>query len=64
MYSVAYGITAQTTGDKAQYVYAAIGLLMAVATVFAIGQLEMFLVLAAGVFFGAVLPGILSLRRA
>jgi hypothetical protein len=37
---------------------------MAVATVFAIGQLEIFLVLAAGVFFGAVLPGILSLRRA
>ena len=48
---------------KAQYVYAAIGLLMAIATVFAIGRLEMFLVLAAGVFFGAVLPGILSLRR-
>jgi hypothetical protein len=64
MYSVAYGSTAQTSGDKTQYVYAAIGLLMAVATVFAIGQLKMFLVLAAGVFFGAVVPGILSLRRA
>jgi hypothetical protein len=64
MYSVAYGTTAQTSGDKAQYVYAVIGLLMTVATVFAIGQLEMFLVLAAGVFFGAILPGTLSLRRA
>ncbi|MGB1343318.1 MAG: hypothetical protein ACPG5J_13460 [Pseudomonadales bacterium] len=62
MYSVAYGTTAQTSGDKVQYVYAGVGLAMAVATVFTIGQLEVFLVLAAGVFFGAVLPGIVSLR--
>jgi hypothetical protein len=34
------------------------------ATIFTIGQLEIFLVLAAGVFFGAVVPGILSLRTA
>lgn len=62
MYSVAYGTTAQTSGDKVQFVYAGIGLIMAVATLFTIGTLEMFLVLAAGVFFGAVLPGIVSLR--
>jgi hypothetical protein len=64
MYSVAYGTTAQISGDKRQYAYAAIGLAMAMATIFTIGQLEIFLVLAAGVFFGAVVPGILSLRTA
>ena len=64
MYAVAYGTTAQVSGDKVQFVYAAIGLMMAVATLFTIGTLEMFLVLAAGVFFGAVLPGIIGLRRA
>jgi hypothetical protein len=64
MYSVAYGTTAQISGDKRQYAYAAIGLAMVMATIFTIGQLEIFLVLAAGVFFGAVVPGILSLRTA
>ena len=64
MYSVAYGTTAQISGDKRLYAYAAVGLAMAMATLFTIGHLEMFLVLAAGVFFGAVLPGILSLRTA
>ena len=62
MYGVAYGTTAQIAGDKRLYAYAAIGLVMAMATLFTIGHLEMFLVLAAGVFFGAVLPGILSFR--
>ena len=64
MYSVAYGTTAQISGDKRLYAYAAVGLAMAMATLFTIGHLKMFLVLAAGVFFGAVLPGILSLRTA
>ena len=35
---------------------------MAVATIFSIGHLEMFLVLAAGVFL-AGLPGIISIKR-
>lgn len=63
MYSVAYGTTAQTSGDKFLYAYASMGLAMAVATIFSIGHLEMFLVLAAGVFLAGVLPGIISIRR-
>jgi hypothetical protein len=63
MYSVAYGTIAQISGDKRLYAYGALGLAMAMATIFTIGRLEIFLVLAAGVFFGAVLPGMLSVRR-
>lgn len=63
MYSVAYGTTAQISGDKLLYVYTAMGLAMAVATIFSIGYLEMFLVLAAGVFLAGMLPGIISIKR-
>ena len=63
MYSVAYGTTAQTSGDQLFYAYASMGLAMAVATIFSIGHLEMFLVLAAGVFLAGVLPGIISIKR-
>ena len=63
MYSVAYGTTAQISGDKLLYVYTAMGLAMAVATIFSIGYLEMFLVLAAWVFLAGMLPGIISIKR-
>ena len=40
MYSVAYGATAQISGEKRLYACGAIGLAMA--TIFTIGQLEIF----------------------
>ena len=60
LYAVAYSTTAQVSGDPKQYVFSGTAIAASVASVFTMGTYEMFLVMAAGLFCSAVIPGYLT----
>jgi hypothetical protein len=60
LYAVAYSTTAQVSGDPRQYVFSGTAIAASVASVFTMGTYEMFLVMAAGLFCSAVIPGYLT----
>ena len=60
LYAVAYSTTAQVSGDPRQYLFSGAAIAASVASVFTIGTYDMFLVMAAGLFCSAVIPGYLT----
>ena len=60
LYAVAYSTTAQVSGDPRQFVFSGTAIAASVASVFTMGTYEMFLVMAAGLFCSAVIPGYLT----
>ena len=60
LYAVAYSTTAQVSGDPRQYLFSGTAIAASVASVFTMGTYQMFLVMAAGLFCSAVIPGYLT----
>ena len=60
LYAVAYATTAQVSGAPRQYLFSGTAIAASVASVFTMGTLDMFLVMAAGLFCSAVIPGYLT----
>ena len=60
LYAVAYSTTAQVAQDRRLYLFAGTAVAASLASIFAIGTYEIFLVMAAGIFFSAVIPGLLT----
>lgn len=63
LYAVAYATTAQVSQDRQQYLFAGTAVAASLGSIFAIGTLEIFLVMAAGIFFSAVIPGVLIMSK-
>ncbi|MBL6699281.1 MAG: hypothetical protein ISP98_07095 [Luminiphilus sp.] len=60
LYAVAYSTTAQVSQDRRQYLFAGTAVAASLGSLFTIGTYEIFLVMAAGIFASAVIPGFLT----
>ncbi|MDC0572556.1 hypothetical protein OAO91_03850 [Luminiphilus sp.] len=60
LYAVAYSTTAQVSQDRRQYLFAGTAVAASLGSIFTIGTYEIFLVMAAGIFTSAVIPGFLT----
>lgn len=63
LYAVAYSTTAQVAGDRRLYLFAGTAVVASLGSLFAIGTYEIFLVMAAGIFCSAVIPGFITRTR-
>lgn len=60
LYAVAYSATAQVAQDRRLYFFAGTAVAASLGSLFAIGTYEIFLVMAAGIFCSAVVPGFIT----
>lgn len=60
LYAVAYSTTAQVSQDRRLYFFAGTAVAASLGSLFTIGTYEIFLVMAAGIFCSAVIPGFLT----
>lgn len=60
LYAVAYSTTAQVSQDRRLYLFAGTAVAASLGSLFVIGTYEIFLVMAAGIFCSAVIPGFLT----
>lgn len=60
LYAVAYSTTAQVAQDRRLYLFAGTAVAASLGSLFAIGTYEIFLVMAAGIFCSAVVPGFIT----
>ena len=63
LYAVAYSTTAQVAQDRRLYLFAGTAVAASLGSLFAIGTYEIFLVMAAGIFCSAVIPGFITRTR-
>jgi len=60
LYAVAYSATGQVAQDRRLYFFAGTAVAASLGSLFAIGTYEIFLVMAAGIFCSAVVPGFIT----
>ena len=60
LYAVAYSTTAQVAQDRRLYLFAGTAVAASLGSLFTIGTYEIFLVMAAGIFCSAVIPGFIT----